>query len=137
MNGSPKKETLEKLLGDFVERVAGARAVAVSSTDGLSVHTYGIESPDDADHVSAVSASMFSLARGTNRLLGSTSDKARQIVAEAEGGLFFVTHPAAGALLTVLASHEADLGLIGYEMKMLGQSIGAHLANAPRTAVTG
>ncbi|MFF3515807.1 roadblock/LC7 domain-containing protein [Streptomyces sp. NPDC002573] len=137
MSGSSTTEILEGLLGGFVERVADAQAVVVSSTDGIRMHSFGIDSKDDADQASAVSSGMFSLARGADRLFGSSPGMARQIMAEVDGGLIFVTRPATGALLTVLASHKADLGLIGYEMNMLGQSIGSHLATAPRNAAIG
>ena len=86
---------------------------------------------------SAISSSLFSLAKGADGLFADGVGGARQVITEGDSGLVFVTHPAAGALLTVLASHEANVGLIGYEMNMLGQSIGPALATAPRISAAG
>jgi predicted regulator of Ras-like GTPase activity (Roadblock/LC7/MglB family) len=132
MSGKNTNEALDGLLRGFVERVADVLAVVVSSTDGIRKHAYGLESNGDADKASAVSSGMFSLTNGADRAFVGGAGYTRQIIAEVDGGLIFITRPAEGTLLTVLASHDTDLGLIGYEMKMLGQSIGPHLATAPR-----
>lgn len=137
MSGKNPNEALDGLLRGFVERVAHVQAVVVSSTDGLLKHASGIESDDDADQASAVSSGMFSLANGADRSFVGGVGYTRQIIAEVDGGLIFITRPAEGTLLTVLASHDADLGLIGYEMKMLGQSVGPALATAARVSATG
>ncbi|WP_037620103.1 roadblock/LC7 domain-containing protein [Streptomyces aureus] len=137
MSANTTNEILEGLLRGFVERVAHTQAAVVSSTDGIRMHVYGIDSNDDADQASAVSSGMFSLANGADRSFLGGAGSTRQIIAEVDGGLIFITRPASGTLLTVLASHDADLGLVGYEMKMLGQSIGPALATAPRISATG
>ncbi|MEV5998862.1 roadblock/LC7 domain-containing protein [Streptomyces chartreusis] len=137
MSGKTTKETLDWLLRDFVERVAHAQAAVVSSTDGIRMYSFGIDDTDDVDQASAISSSLFSLAKGADGLFADGVGGARQVITEGDSGLVFVTHPAAGALLTVLASHEANVGLIGYEMNMLGQSIGPALATAPRIAAAG
>ena len=137
MSGTPQKETLDGLLRGFVERVAHVQAAVVSSTDGLRMYSFGIDDKDDVDQASAISSSLFSLAKGADGLFPDGGGGARQVITEGDSGLVFVTHPAMGALLTVLASHEANVGLIGYEMNMLGQSIGPALATAPRIAAAG
>ncbi|MCX5173400.1 MULTISPECIES: roadblock/LC7 domain-containing protein [Streptomyces] len=137
MSGKTPKETLEWLLRDFAERVAHVQAAVVSSTDGIRMYSYGIDDTDDVDQASAISSSLFSLAKGADGLFADGVGGARQVITEGDSGLVFVTHPAAGALLTVLASHEANVGLIGYEMNMLGQSIGPALATAPRISAAG
>ena len=137
MSGKTPKETLEWLLRDFAERVAHVQAAVVSSTDGIRMYSYGIDDTDDVDQASAISSSLVSLAKGADGLFADGVGGARQVITEGDSGLVFVTHPAAGALLTVLASHEANVGLIGYEMNMLGQSIGPALATAPRISAAG
>ena len=137
MSGKTPKETLEWLLRDFAERVAHVQAAVVSSTDGIRMYSYGIDDTDDVDQASAISSSLFSLAKGADGLFADGVGGARQVITEGDSGLVFVTHHAAGALLTVLASHEANVGLIGYEMNMLGQSIGPALATAPRISAAG
>lgn len=137
MSGSTTKETIDTLLRDFVERVAHVQAAVVSSTDGLHMYSFGIDDKDDADQSSAISCSLFSLAKGADGLFADGAGGARQVITEGDSGLVFVTHPVMGTLLTVLASHEANLGLIGYEMNMLGKSIGPALTTAPRIAAAG
>jgi predicted regulator of Ras-like GTPase activity (Roadblock/LC7/MglB family) len=54
----------------------------------------------------------------------------RQTVVEMESAFLFVTAAGQGACLAVLASADADLGLIAYEMAMLVTRVGKTM-NAP------
>ncbi|MFF4966204.1 roadblock/LC7 domain-containing protein [Streptomyces sp. NPDC001037] len=127
-------DELGRVLRDFVERMPHAYAAVVSSTDGLHKQSFGLSHPDHESKLSAVTSSMFSLGKGADQFFNAGTGTTRQVIYELDGGLMFVTEAASHTLLSVLASHEANLGLIGYEMKMLGQQVGRFLATAPRTA---
>src|SRR4051812_21195145 len=85
-------------------------------------------SGEDAEHLSAMAAGFQSLAKGASRHF--KAGPVRQTVVEMESAFLFVTAAGQGACLAVLASADADLGLIAYEMAMLVTRVGANM-NAP------
>jgi len=126
---------LDWLLDDLVERVPAARQAVVLSADGLlmgSTHGLGRE---DAEHLSALAAGVQSLARGAGRHFGGGN--VRQTIIEMDSMLLFVTAAGNGTCLAVLASADADAGLIAYEMAVLVKRVGQHLQASPRFAGTG
>jgi predicted regulator of Ras-like GTPase activity (Roadblock/LC7/MglB family) len=122
------------LLDDLVERVPTAQQAVVLSADGLMMGASAGLSREDAEHLSAMAAGFQSLAKGASRQF--RAGPVRQTVVEMESAFLFVTAAGQGACLAVLASAEADLGLIAYEMAMLVTRVGATLAAPERSAVT-
>jgi uncharacterized protein len=122
------------LLDDLVERVPTAQQAVVLSADGLMMGASAALSREDAEHLSAMAAGFQSLAKGASRHF--RAGPVRQTVVEMESAFLFVTAAGQGACLAVLASADADLGLIAYEMAMLVTRVGATLAAPERTAIT-
>jgi predicted regulator of Ras-like GTPase activity (Roadblock/LC7/MglB family) len=116
------------LLDDLVERVPPARQAVVLSADGLMMGASAGLSREDAEHLSAMAAGFQSLAKGASRHF--RAGPVRQTVVEMESAFLFVTAAGQGACLAVLAAHDADLGLIAYEMAMLVTRVGQTM-NAP------
>ena len=116
------------LLDDLVERVPAAQEAVVLSADGLMMGASAGLKREDAEHLSAMAAGFQSLAKGASRHFRAGS--VRQTVVEMESAFLFVTAAGHGACLAVLASSEADLGLIAYEMAMLVTRVGQNM-NAP------
>ena len=56
----------------------------------------------------------------------------RQTVIEMESAFLLVTAAGKGACLAVLASEDADIGLIAYEMAMLVTRVGQYLTTPAR-----
>jgi predicted regulator of Ras-like GTPase activity (Roadblock/LC7/MglB family) len=121
------------LLDDLVERVPTAQQAVVLSGDGLMMGASAGISREDAEHLSAMAAGFQSLAKGASRHFGA--GPVRQTVVEMESAFLFVTAAGQGACLTVLASSEADLGLIAYEMAMLVTRVGQNMSAPDRPAV--
>jgi uncharacterized protein len=121
------------LLNDLVERVPTAQQAVVLSADGLMMGASAGLSREDAEHMSAMAAGFQSLAKGASRHF--RAGPVRQTVVEMESAFLFVTAAGLGACLTVLASSDADLGLIAYEMAMLVTRVGEFM-NAPDRTVT-
>lgn len=119
------------LVDDLVDRVADAQQAIVLSADGLLMAASSALSREDAEHLSAVAASLHGLARGAGRRFGKGG--IRQAVIEMEGGFLFVTAAGNGACLAVLAGADADAGLIAYEMAMLVARVGKYLTAPLRT----
>ena len=116
------------LLDDLVERVPAAQQAVVLSADGLMMGASAGLKREDADHFSAMAAGFQSLAKGASRHF--RAGPVRQTVVEMESAFLFVTAAGQGACLAVLASSDADLGLIAYEMAMLVTRVGQTM-NAP------
>ena len=110
------------LLDDLVERVPSAQQAVVLSADGLMLGASAGMTREDAEHLSAMAAGFQSLAKGASRHF--QAGPVRQTVVEMEDAFLFVTAAGLGACLAVVASSDADLGLIAYEMAMLVTRVG-------------
>jgi predicted regulator of Ras-like GTPase activity (Roadblock/LC7/MglB family) len=129
-----QSENLTWLLNDLVERVPTAQQAVVLSADGLMMGASSGLSREDAEHLSAMAAGFQSLAKGASRHF--RAGPVRQTVVEMESAFLFVTSAGHGACLAVLASSDADLGLIAYEMAMLVARVGEFMTAPDRPAVT-
>ncbi|HEY1823343.1 MAG TPA: roadblock/LC7 domain-containing protein [Trebonia sp.] len=118
------------LLRGLVERVPHTRSAVLLSADGLATAAYGL-GPDPADQLSAIASGLFSLARTAAARFGG-SDGVRQVVAELDDTLLFVSSAGYGSVLAVLADREADAGVLGYEMSQLVKSVRPVLATPAR-----
>ena len=118
------------LLRGLVERVPRTRSAVLLSADGLATAAYGLEQ-DPADHLSAIASGLFSLARTAAVRFGG-SDGVRQVVAELDDTLMFVSSAGYGSVLAVLADRETDAGVLGYEMSQLVKSVRPFLATPTR-----
>lgn len=114
--------TLGWLLDDLVTRVPAAQQAVVLSADGLLMGSSTGPLREDAEHLSALAAGFQSLAKGASRHF--RAGPVRQTVVEMQEAFLLVTAAGTGACLAVLAAHEADLGLIAYEMAMLVSRVG-------------
>lgn len=119
------------LLDGFAERVPDIRHAIILSSDGILLAATSSLDRDDADHLAAVASGFQSLAKGA----GSTFDcgDVRQTVVDMTGGYLFVTAAGDDTRIAVLARPTADAGLVAYEMSMLVQRMGGHMAARPRS----
>jgi predicted regulator of Ras-like GTPase activity (Roadblock/LC7/MglB family) len=124
---------LNWLLDSLVTQVPQVHQAVVLSSDGLLVGASKGLTRENAEHLSAVAASFQSLARSAGRQFGGGA--VRQTIVEMDHAFLFVTAAGSGACLAVLASSDADVGLIAYEMAMLVKRVGQHMSTLPRSAV--
>ncbi len=129
---SDNESDLGWLLRGLVERVPHTRSAVLLSADGLTTAAYGLET-DRADQLSAIASGLFSIARSAAVRFGG-SEGVRQVVAELDDTLLFVSSAGFGSVLTVLAGREADAGVLGYEMSQLVKSVRPFLATPARQA---
>jgi predicted regulator of Ras-like GTPase activity (Roadblock/LC7/MglB family) len=129
---------LDWLLENLLERTPGARHALVLSRDGLKLcRTSGL-SVDPADQLAAIASGIQSLAHGASAEFGDGTGGVRQSMTEFHGGLLFIVEAGEGAHLAVIASEQADAGVIGHNMNELVEQIGEYLstpARGPRAAV--
>jgi predicted regulator of Ras-like GTPase activity (Roadblock/LC7/MglB family) len=121
---------LSWLLRGLVESVPHTRSAVLLSADGLASAAHGL-GPDQADQLSAIASGLFSIARSAAARFGG-SEGVRQVVAELDDTLLFVSSAGFGSVLTVLADREADAGVLGYEMAQLVKSVRPFLATPAR-----
>ncbi|MEO3811467.1 roadblock/LC7 domain-containing protein [Sphaerisporangium sp. B11E5] len=123
---------LSWLLDDLTQRVPGIRHAIVLSADGLAMGGSRGLTREDSEHLSAISAGSHSLALGAGRHFGLGG--VRQTIMELEEGFLFVTAAGQGARLAVIATGNAELGMVTYEMALLVKRVGEHLSTLPRGA---
>jgi predicted regulator of Ras-like GTPase activity (Roadblock/LC7/MglB family) len=120
---------LDWLLDGLVD-VAGADRAVVLSSDGLLLGRSKNMSLPEAEHLSAVASAFQSLAKGTGRHFGGGD--VRQTVVEMEHAFLLVTAAGYGACIALLATEDADLGMLAYETNLMVTRVGACLSSAPR-----
>jgi predicted regulator of Ras-like GTPase activity (Roadblock/LC7/MglB family) len=125
-------EQLGWLLDNLVSRVVNVRQALLLSRDGLVVATSQNMSREEGDNLSALAAGVHSLARGVGKQVGG--EGVRQTIIEMESAFLFVMAAGKGTCLAVLASGDANLGVMAYEMAMLVRRMGVHLTAGPREA---
>jgi len=109
---------LNWLITNFVDRVPGVAHTVVVSSDGLLLAVSDGFPRDRADQLAAVASGLSSLTSGAARIFEGGA--VTQTVVEMVRGFLFVMAISDGSALAVLASSDCDMGLIGYEMALLG-----------------
>lgn len=124
---------LDWLLDELCQRISLVRHALVLSNDGLvTANDKELQRPD-AEHLAAVASGLHSLAKGSGVHFGV--GQVRQTMIEFDEGVLLVTAAGDGSCLCVLASAEADIGQIAYEMTLMVNRVGEHLGVDARNAV--
>jgi predicted regulator of Ras-like GTPase activity (Roadblock/LC7/MglB family) len=125
---SDKANNVNWLMANFVRSTPGVdEAVAVSS-DGLLIALSSRLERAAADKLAAIITGMRALAHGAANELGK--GQVLQVLVEMAGAYLFVAAISGGSTLGVVASRDCDLGLVGYEMTLLVDRVGAQLTPA-------
>lgn len=121
---------LDWLLNDLVTKLAGVHSAVVLSGDGLLIGRAASLSREDAEHLAAMASAFQSLARSAGRHFDG--GRVRQTVVEMDRVVLFVTAAGQGACLALLASEDANMGMVAYETNMLVKRVGSALSAMPR-----
>ncbi|MBT2472973.1 MULTISPECIES: roadblock/LC7 domain-containing protein [unclassified Streptomyces] len=132
MTGSTTDETLNWLLEGLLERTPGARHALVLSRDGLKLCRTPELSVDQADQLAAIAAGIQSLSHGASIEFGDGTGGVRSAMTEFYGGILFIVEAGEGAHLALVATEDADAGLVGHNMSELVEQLGEHLIARPR-----
>jgi predicted regulator of Ras-like GTPase activity (Roadblock/LC7/MglB family) len=113
------------LVSRFVEGTAGAIAAIAVSADGLLIAMSSDLERASADRLAAISSAMLGLANGVSEShpLGAPD----KVIIELELGYLLVCTISIGCSLGVVASKQASLGTIAYEMAMFANRASAVL----------
>ncbi|SDL01842.1 roadblock/LC7 domain-containing protein [Streptomyces indicus] len=134
MTGTTTDEKLSWLIQGLLERTPGARHALVLSRDGLKLCRTAELSTDQADQLAAIAAGIQSLSQGASIEFGDGSGGVRSAMTEFYGGVLFIVEAGEGAHLAVIATEDADPGLVGHQMNELVEQLGDHLRAEPRTS---
>ncbi|MEE1928944.1 roadblock/LC7 domain-containing protein [Streptomyces sp. TRM 70351] len=124
--------SLDWLLENLLSRTPGTRHALVLSRDGLKLCWSERLTVDRADQLAAIASGIQSLSHGASVEFGDGTGGVRQSMTEFHGGLLFIVEAGEGAHLAVVASDDADPGIIGHHMSELVEQLSDHLRAAPR-----
>ncbi|WP_216902409.1 roadblock/LC7 domain-containing protein [Nocardia alni] len=120
------------LLEQLLDRTPQTRHALLLSSDGLKMcHTPEL-TVDKADQLAAIAAGIQSLSHGASVEFGDAKGGVRQSMTEFHGGILFIVQAGLGAHIAVVASEEADAGLVGHNMAELVEQLAHHMVAAPR-----
>ncbi|HTT54667.1 MAG TPA: roadblock/LC7 domain-containing protein [Streptosporangiaceae bacterium] len=124
-----RKQDLSWLITDFADRVPDVAHALVVSSDGVPVAVSGQIGPAPAVQLSAIASGLVSLGIAVANVV-QYGPVTQTVVAMGQGTLVIMSI-GGGSSLAIMATAEADLDLIAYEMTMLAEAAGAALT--PRT----
>ncbi len=128
VNAHTGEHQLGWLLGNFVHHTVGVREAVAVSSDGLLIAASDGLDRVDADHLAAIVSSIASLGRSAARRYDFEALKL--VMIEMKRGFLLVSVMSGGSCLGVVATGDADLGLIGYEIASLTERFGPLLTPA-------
>jgi uncharacterized protein len=123
------------LLNDLALRVPGIEQVVILSRDGLAVGASDALAREEAERLAAISAGFQSLAKGTAEYLETRMT--RQVIVDVAGKYLFITSAGEQGAVAVVASAQAEMGLVAYEMAILARKVGEYIPPARRVAAVG
>ena len=123
-----REDLLTSVLAELNATSADIEACAVLSTDGLMIASM-LPQGLDPDRVGAMGAAMLSLGdRTATELARGDLD---QVMIKGHRGYVLMTHAGAEAVLTVLATPQAKLGLIFLDAKRAAEQVAGLLSPVP------
>ena len=125
MELSEKANNVNWLMVNFVRSTPGVDHALAVSSDGLLIALSSSLDRANADKLAAIITGMRSLAHGAAGELNK--GQVMQVLIEMTGGYLFVSAISGGSTLGVVTSRECDLGLIGFEITLLVERVGAQL----------
>lgn len=105
---------IARRLREFVAQVPGVIDAVVVSPEGLPIAASKGLHRDAVDRFSAVTIGLVALTDGAAGRFGGGAVK--EIIIELENVFLFVTRTGIDSSVAVIAEHDADVGLIGYEV---------------------
>ena len=125
MELSEKANNVNWLMVNFVRSTPGVDHALAVSSDGLLIALSSSLDRAAADKLAAVITGMRSLAHGAANELGK--GQMMQVLVEMTDGYLFVSAISGGSTLGVITTRNCDLGLVGFEITLLVERVGAQL----------
>ena len=122
---SVEAQNFNWLVARFVQETAGVVAAIAVSSDGLLVAMSASLERANADRLAAIGSAVLSLAHGVSECY--PMGEPDKVVIELTQGYLLVCTIGEGCALGVLASKQARLGTVAFEMALFANRAGAVL----------
>lgn len=109
MSTTPRYQQLQQLLSSFVSSTAEVQGASLVSMDGLPLYS-ALPAGSDENRVAAMAAALLALGERTLRELARGT--LEQVLVKGSAGYILVIRAGADAVLEVITSQEAKLGLV-------------------------
>jgi predicted regulator of Ras-like GTPase activity (Roadblock/LC7/MglB family) len=119
---SSEAQQFNWLLSQFAANTPEVTDAIAVSADGLLIAVSHALDRANADRMAAITSAIMSLAQGASTVyeLGEPN----KVIIDLEGGYVLVSAISMGAMLGVLASRQANLGNLAYEMAVFANRAG-------------
>ena len=119
---STEAQQFNWLVNQFAGNTPEVKDAIAVSADGLLIAMSQKLDRDNADRLAAITSAVISLAHGAGRVyeLGEPN----KVIIDLEQGYVLVSSISAGATLGVLATRQANLGNLAYEMAVFANRAG-------------
>ena len=125
MSLSHEASSVNWLMVNFVERTPGVEQAVAVSSDGLLLAISTTIERASADRLAAIITGMRALSQGASGELNR--GPVVQVLVEMANAYLFVSSISGGSTHGVVTAKNCDLGLVGYEIAMLVDRVGAQL----------
>jgi uncharacterized protein len=125
---SREANSVNWLMANFVERTPGVEQAVAVSSDGLLLALSATVDRAAADRLAAIITGIRALSHGASGEL--RKGPVVQVLIEMAHAYLFVSSISDGSTLGVVTAKSCDLGLVGYEIAMLVDRVGAQLTPA-------
>jgi uncharacterized protein len=112
------------LMSSFIDSTSGVEQGVVVSSDGILMAVANVER-NAGDRLAAIVTGVRSLSEGACQLLNTGT--LRNVIVEMRTAYLLVSAIGGGSSLGVVCLKTSDLGLVGYEMALLVDRVGAQL----------
>lgn len=122
---SDKATNVNWLMTNFVRSTPGVEQSMAVSSDGLLIAMSSHLERASADKMAAIITGIRALAHGGANELAK--GQVMQVLIEMANAYLFVAAISGGSTLGVVAARDCDLGLVGFEITLLVERVGAQL----------
>ena len=126
MTLSDKANNVNWLMASFVRSTPGVEQAVAVSSDGLLIALSSQLERASADKMAAIITGMRALAHGAANEL--TKGQVRQVLVEMQSAYLFISAISGGSTIGVVTTRDCDLGLVGFEITLLVERVGAQLS---------
>lgn len=126
MTLSDKANNVNWLMANFVRSTPGVEQAVAVSSDGLLIALSSQLERASADKMAAIITGMRALAHGAASELNK--GQVRQVLVEMQSAYLFVSAISGGSTIGVVTARDCDLGLVGFEITLLVERVGAQLS---------
>ena len=122
---SEKANNVKWLMANFVRSTPGVEQAVAVSSDGLLIALSSQLDRASADKMAAIITGIRALSHGAANELAK--GQVMQVLVEMANAYLFVSAISGGSTLGVVTTRDCDLGLVGFEITLLVERVGAQL----------